>query len=167
MIVLDGPRRRFREPSATFVDHTLAATQLVVDLTIAAKTGKAELLVVECEPSCWRSFSTSGGRQTLRPDLFIAVGVGAFEHRYFVEIDRATEHVTTVLAKCRIYEAYYRSGREQSKHQVFPKVCWVVPSERRAKQLIQNLRADKRLTASLFHVVTADRAAGQLGGGHI
>ena len=38
------------------------------------------------------------------------VGIGDFEHRWFIEIDRATEATTTVIRKCRVYDDYRRSG---------------------------------------------------------
>ena len=35
VLATSGPRRRSYEPTLRFVDHTLAMTQLVVDLTVA------------------------------------------------------------------------------------------------------------------------------------
>jgi hypothetical protein len=165
LLAMGGPRRRFREPSATFADHTLAVTQLVVDLILASRQGRFELLATQSEPTCWRSFSTVGGRQMLRPDLFVSLGVGDYEHRYFLEIDRGTEHLPAVLRKSRIYNAYYRSGREQSKHGVFPRVLWIVPDERRLHQVARGLSDYKRLTAGLFNVATTPRAIESLAGG--
>jgi hypothetical protein len=92
------------------------------------------------------------GRLTLRPDLFVSLGVGDFERRFFVEIDRGTEHLPALLRKCRGYETYYRSGVEQAKHDVFPRVCWVMPDEKRASRLREALGKNPRLTAELFTV---------------
>ncbi len=159
------PRPRYREPTALFVDHTLAVTQLVVDLTTATRTGALELLVCQSEPRCWRTFTSAAGLTVLRPDLFVAVGVGEFEHRWFVEVDRGTEHLPALIRKCRIYESYYATGSEQGAHGVFPKVCWLVPDQRRAERFRRAIDQDSRLTKALFVVATTNQGLDILRGG--
>ena len=165
LVELEGPRRRRREPGAAFVDHTLAIGQVVVALTLAAGRGAYELLVMEPEPRCWRTFSGVGGRQMLRPDLFVSLGVGDFEHRWFVEVDRGQEHLPTLLKKCRLYETYYRSGTEQGRHGVAPRVCWLMPSERHASRLERGIERAGELTARLFTVTVTEQAVEVLCGG--
>ena len=160
-----GPRRRFREPSAAFALHTLAVAQLVVDLTLVTRKNQFDLLVCQAEPRCWRRFSTMGGATVLRPDLFLSLGVSEFEHRWFVEVDRGTEHLPALLRKCRLYDAYYRSGREQAAHGVFPRVCWLVPDEERAARLRGAITGDKRLPPELFSVTRSEEALTVLAGG--
>jgi hypothetical protein len=162
LIGLDGSRRRFREPSATFADHTLAVTQLVVDLTVAERQGLCEVLGVEAEPACWRTVTGMSGRLTLRPDLFVSLGVGDFERRFFVEIDRGTEHLPALLRKCRAYESYYRSGVEQARHGVFPRVAWIIPDEQRATRLREAVARDRQLTQALFVVGLTNSAVATL-----
>jgi hypothetical protein len=72
---------------------------LVVDVTIAARSGRFEVLQSGAEPTCWRSFSDMGGHKKLRPDLFVSLGVGDYELRHFVEMDPGTEHLPAVLRK--------------------------------------------------------------------
>jgi len=160
ILALNGPRRRFREPSAIFVDHTLAVSQLVVDLTLAARNGQCEILNLQAEPDCWRTFSGAAGRVLLRPDLAVSVGVTEYEMSYFVEVDRGTEHLPALLRKCHTYEAYYRSGREQqtNEHGVFPRVCWIVPEALRAERLGRAIESDRQLTKGLFLITTTDQA---------
>jgi hypothetical protein len=156
VLALDGPRRRSYEPTARFVDHTLAAAQLTVDVTLAARAGLLELLEHEAEPRCWRDFAGFGGRRLLRPDTFLVLGVGDYELRWFVEVDRASESLPTVLRKCQLYTDYYQSGTEQAKPSgVFPRVCWSVPDERRAERLQQIIDRDRTLPERLFVVTTA------------
>jgi hypothetical protein len=162
LIGLDGSRRRFREPSATFADHTLAVTQLVVDLTVAARQGRCEVLGVEAEPTCWRTVTGMSGRLTLRPDLFVSLGVGDFERRFFLEVDRGTEHLPALLRKCRAYESYYRSGVEQARHGVFPRVAWIIPDEVRAARLRDAVARDRQLTQGLFVVCLSDAVVSTL-----
>jgi hypothetical protein len=162
---IEGPRRRRYEPSLRFLDHTLAITQLVVVVTAAARSGALDILSCQAEPRCHREFSGLGGRVLLRPDMFLVLGVGEFEHRWFVEIDRGTESVPVVLGKCRTYDAYYRSGREQAAHGVFPTVCWIVPDPHRAEVLRRAIAKDRRLGDQLFVVTTMKGALGTLTGG--
>jgi hypothetical protein len=155
----DIARPRLREPSTQFVDHTLAIAQLVVDLTLAARHGDHELIGLQTEPWCWRSFPTGLGSQgTLRPDLFTTLGTRDFELHWFVEVDRGTEHLPTLIKKCRIYDAYYQTGREQAERGVFPRVAWLVPTKRRFEQLRQAIDRDRQLHSDMF-VVGLDDAA--------
>jgi hypothetical protein len=164
VLSLGGPRRRFREPTALFVDHTLAIGQLVVALTLAARQGLLDVLAVETEPRCWRTFTSIGGRQVLRPDLFVVLGVGEYERRWFVEIDRGRETLPVLVRKCRCYEAYYRSGSERAAHGVSPRTCWVVPDTARAERLDLAIANTGELTDRLFLVAPRDVAIGSLMG---
>jgi hypothetical protein len=160
----DGPRRRFKEPSATFVRHTLAITQLVVDLIERQRSKTIEILRLETEPRCWRSFTAAASREIVRPDLFVAVGVGDFEHHWFVEMDLGTETMHRRLTKCKQYEQYYRSGNEQAEHDLFPRVLWIVPNQRLANGLFHDITRSRGLTDGVFAVATPDRALTVLAG---
>lgn len=163
VLALDGPRRRAYEPTGRFVDHTLAAAQLVVDVTLATRAGRLEVLEQQAEPRCWREFAGVGGRSLLRPDAFFVLGSGDFELRWFIEIDRASESLPTVLRKCLLYADYYQSGVEQARHGgVFPRVCWSVPDERRADRLRWAIDRDRALPDRLFVVTTAPKTINSL-----
>ncbi len=99
----------------------------------------------------------------LRPDLFVVLGVGEYELRWFVEIDRGSEHLPALQRKCRLYNSYYRSGGEQRRHQVFPRVLWVVPDERRAERIRTKIAADRRLTSDIFRVASDEQALALMG----
>jgi Replication-relaxation len=159
VLTANGPRRRSYEPTLRFFDHTLAASQLAVELNVAARAGVLELLSWEAEPQSWREFSWLGGRRVLRPDAFVSLGSSGYELRWFCEIDRSTESVPTVLRKCQLYADYYQSGQEQAAHGgVFPRVCWIVPDETRAERLRAAIERERRLPARLFVVTTSERA---------
>lgn len=162
----DQPRRRLREPSSYFVTHTLAVAQLVVDLNVAARRGGCELLQLQAEPACWRTFGGLAGRTVLRPDLFVAVGIGDYEHRWFVEVDLGSESLPRLVAKCRSYEAYYRTGSEQAAHDVFPRVLWLMSDQQRGKRLLAEIeRAGSSLSPGLFVVGVIPDALPLLSGG--
>lgn len=159
VLALDGPRRRSHEPGLRFVDHTLAVSQLIVDVSVASRRGRLDLLDAQAEPRCWRQFAGLGGRRLLRPDAFLALGASEYELRWFVEIDRASESLPVIVRKCRLYADYYQSGQEQAAHGgVFPRVCWVVPDEGRAERVRTAIARDRRLPARLFVVTTSEQA---------
>jgi hypothetical protein len=168
VISLAGPRRRAHEPGLRFVDHTLAVAQLVVDVQVAARHGTLELLACQPEPTCWREFSRLGGRQVLRPDGFVSLGVGEYELCWFIEVDRSSESLPVVVRKCRLYADYYQAGNEQTAHGgVFPRVCWIVPDEQRAERVRRAIARDRRLPVGLFVVTASDQALAVLGSLHM
>lgn len=162
----EGPRRRFREPSTTFAEHTLAVAELVVALTLSARhAGRIDLLDLEPEPRSWRKFQSLSGVSVLKPDLFVNLGVGAFEHRWFVEVDLGTEHLPALLRKCHVYQSYFQCGAEQEEHGVFPRVCWALPDIRRTQMLRDAIDADRVLTDELFVCVDMGDVVPTVSGG--
>jgi Replication-relaxation len=160
------PRVRFREPSDTFALHTLAITQFIVELTLGSRAKRFELLGLQPEPTCWRTSSAAMGvGATLRPDLFVSIGLGEYEYRWFVEIDLGTEHLPTLLRKCAAYETYYRTGTEQHRHGVFPRVLWIMDGPERVQRLRTAIDRDGQLTSALFTVTTEATAMDIVAGG--
>lgn len=134
--------RRLAAPGSRYVAHTLAVAELVVGLGEAERAGRLDLLGVEAEPTCWRPFTgPMGARLVLKPDVFVRVGVGSFEDRWLIELDMASESPATITRKGRTYLAHYRSGSEQQRHGVYPRVLWAVPNERRAEIVTDALSA--------------------------
>ena len=152
-------RQRAHEPGLRFFDHTLAVSQLVVELQLLAGDGRLDLLDCQAEPRSWREYASGlNGRRLVRPDLFASLGSGEYELRWFVELDRATESLPVIRRKCRLYADYYQSGVEQAQGGVFPRVCWVVPTEARAEALNRLIDRDPRLPSGLFVVATTGAA---------
>jgi hypothetical protein len=151
--------KRAGAPGERYVAHTLAIAETVVGLHEAQATGALDLIEVQTEPTCWRPFlGLMGARVVLKPDLFLRLGAGRVdEDRWFVEIDLATEAVGTIAAKLKRYGQHFRSGEEQRREGVYPRVIWATPDMRRAGVLndaLDRLDADtKRL-----HVVTVQEA---------
>lgn len=158
LLAPEEARKRRHEPSLNFVDHTLAIGDTVVAITEAERAEHLEILQLETEPDCWRSFTTLGAPGVLKPDLFLNIGVGEYELRWFIEIDLGTEHQPTIQRKATAYLRYLQAGREQTEHDVFPRVLWVAPDERRADSLRATLK-ELRAPGGLFEVTLADRLA--------
>jgi hypothetical protein len=154
----DDVRGRRKEPSARHLDHVLTIADCACKLVAAGRAGQLEVIGIEPEPDSWRRYLGAGGvPETLKPDLAIVTATGEYEDHWFVEIDRATESVPTVLKKCTQYERYRRTGREQADGGVFPLVLWIVPDGRRAKQLAAGIRSSREVDGSLFRVATTDQ----------
>jgi hypothetical protein len=160
--------RRLRKPwesSSSFTHHVLAVSELYVRLRERERRGELQLQEFDAEPAGWRWWmGMHGERWCLKPDAFVALGVGELEHRSFVELDRSTESLSVIRKKAESYIAYYDSGTEQQRCGIFPKVVFVVPDDRRLAHIVHVLA---RLSADnwrLFQVVTNEQAMGALSG---
>ncbi len=126
--------RGVHEPGAAFVRHTLAVTELYVRLREAERRAALEVLEYEPEPGCWRPYTlASGSNGWLKPDAYTRLAVGDWEERSFVEVDLGTEGRSALLRKLRAYVGYYRSGHEQTREGVFPRVALLTVTDARAE----------------------------------
>jgi hypothetical protein len=152
--------RHLDAPGDRYVAHILAATEQVVRLHEADRRGGLELIEVQSEPGCWRSFSGPfGARRVLKPDLFVRVAAGTdarYEDRWAVEIDMATEARGTLHAKCQRYVEHYRSGSEQHAHGTYPRVVWASTTQRRAEQISEMIEHLPEDASRLFTVCLQD-----------
>lgn len=156
------PTKRFFEPSPYFLAHTLAVTEVAVQLTeLCRNDKKLTLSTLQPEPECWRTYSEYGAIQSLKPDLFAITVSGQYEDRWFVEVDLDTESPNKIIDKCERYHKYYRSGLEQQESGVFPLTVWIVPSVERKEKLITHIKKTFDKQPRLFAVITADEL-GQL-----
>jgi hypothetical protein len=151
-------RRRYSEPSPAFIAHTLAVADLAIRLYELARQRVIELLRLEAEPECWRTYlSAHGARAWLKPDLFAVTAGGDYEHHIFIEADNATEHGPVIVRKALAYQQYARSGIHQQEHGLFPEVVWVVPDAKRKTSIEAVLASEPRLrdlvAAHVFRVV--------------
>jgi hypothetical protein len=155
--------RRFRAPGERYVAHHLATTELTVQLFEADRDGELDLIETKSEPECWRPFlGVMGARVILKPDLFVRIGAGALEDRWFVEVDLATESVATIAVKAKVYLSHYRGGSEQARHGIYPRVIWTVPDVRRGEQIAEALGRLPTGTERLFVIWPYAEVVGRL-----
>jgi hypothetical protein len=160
-------RRRYVEPSPAFTAHTLAVAELAVQLHELQDQRTIELVSVETEPSCWRSFvGPHGTLEWLKPDLYVVTASGDYEDHWFCEADLATEHPPVVVRKAKVYQRYAATSAHQARHGLFPAVVWVVPDTARQGAIRAALTADAALQPGLFRVATADEFAGLVTSDH-
>ncbi len=147
-------RTRPFAPTPLFLDHTLAVTEVRVQLEEAAHRGDRELLSVETEPATWRTFTArDGSAQVLKPDLRAVTAVGDYEDHWFLEVDLGTESIPALIRKCLTYQRYKDSGSEHARLGLFPAVVWLIGDPRRRERLLAAVRADRRLEDRLFGTV--------------
>nr|WP_278102291.1 replication-relaxation family protein [Microbacterium proteolyticum] len=151
-----GPRRRFIDPSLPFLEHCLQITETAVVLGELTQNSDLRLTKLEIETEAWRSFLTRHGTATiLKPDLYARLSGADYDDHWYIEVDLGTESVVPVLRdKCTAYAAYRATGRAQAEHGVFPRVLWIVPTQRRADRLTATIHAEQNLPDRLFTVIT-------------
>ena len=161
--------RRVRHPHTPgerYLAHTLAVGQLYVELVEAQRRSVVEVLDFDPEPGCWRPYAGPyGARLVLKPDAFLKLGVGDYEFSWLVEMDLATEALTTIERKARRHLDYHRTGDAQRTQGVSPRVVWIVPDQQRARAVelaLDRLPADSR---RLFAVAVGADAISLLTGG--
>lgn len=166
------PRKRPEEPSARFVDHTLAIADLAVDFLHEAHKLGAEVVRLAPEHEARRRYTDLlGAPQTLKPDLYVELA----EHRgdpdvdaFFVEVDLGHESLPTLLGKCDAYEAYRATGTEQRAYGSFPRILWAMDAarkptaQRRRESLRRDLDHSQKYPSDTYTVAPLHDAAARL-----
>jgi hypothetical protein len=153
-------RGRLRpEPGSRYVNHRLAVSELFIRLRQLNSDGGLDLLTFDPEPNCWRRFSDGlGGERVLKPDAFVRIGLGAYEDRYFVEVDLGSESTRVVAEKLKLYRSYFKAGTEQHEHDVFPRVLILTNNARRRAALVETCERLPAEAWELFTITTFDNA---------
>lgn len=162
-------RRHAKDPTETFLKHTLACAETHLRLVEAQSRHDLKLERCELEPECWRSYNNFGGSAIrLRPDLYIQT---AAHHKsdeiesFFVEVDLGSESIPRLIRKCHEYQRYERTGVEQGddSEDEFPGVIWTMThrnmatAEKRRRSLREAIEHDRKLDSSLFYVIAPDQ----------
>ena len=156
-------RQRPREVSTTFLDHLLAITKVRTSIEEAVRQEADTEATVALEPDCWRTaLSPSGQVQVLRPDLAVTITSPAYEDRYLIEVDRATENPGRVIATCWRYQEHQAQVGDDG---VFPLVVWLVPTDRRRHRLERAIAHSTGLLRDLFRVIRLDQLPTLIHGG--
>lgn len=118
-----GQARTPWTPSTPFVAHAVAVTELYVQLTATDRASRLELVRFDAEPRCWRQYTDRSGDQLIiKPDADVVLGVGEFEHHWWIEIDLSTESRPRLTAKARQYVDFYSTGQPAAERGVNPRV---------------------------------------------
>jgi hypothetical protein len=152
-----GARQRTKQPSLRFLAHTLAIADTHLLLRDRVQQHDVESVTVEVEPISWRRYQGAGGeRRTLQPDLYAEITTSRYVDRMFIEVDRGTESMRTLLGQCDQYEAYRRTGVEKTRHGSTPIVLWILPDKERAGRLAKAIQGRSGLIPAMFRFATPD-----------
>lgn len=151
------PARRPTVPGERFLGHVLAGSELYVRLVEQARTGAGALAEYRAEPAAWQPDGLGGW---LKPDAYALLTHDTVEDSWFIEIDRATEHLSTIARKAAVYLDFYRRG-QLGPHGVMPRVLFVTPDGNRRDALRRVVEANPAYR-DLFMVETDDTAASRL-----
>lgn len=141
-------------------DHMLACSEFYVRLVEITRERAVELVAYQYEYDSARKFSDAYGPATLKPDGFVHAACGEHETMAFIEIDMDTTSLAAVGRKCQIYIAYYNTGLEQRRHDLFPRVYWLVPDAGRQQKLRDVIRSLRFEWHELFVVALQAEGAG-------
>lgn len=138
---IESKRKRALEPSQALLRHTLAVSECFVQLVEICRSRRSlAIKVLDVEPACWRAYQKDGKEMSLRPDLYAEIASGQYEDCWFIEMDLNTESTGDIVEKCRRYQQYYQTNKEQQVNGVFPLVLWIVPTEERRQKMIDAIR---------------------------
>lgn len=150
-------RKRFLEPSAATMNHTLAIAECAIQIMNSCRySADLDLEAIDTEPSCWRRFKDGDRVNYLKPDLFAITNYDNYEDRWFIEMDLGTESATQIIEKCNIYLRYFYTGIEQKETGMFPLVVWIVKDAGRKESLKQYIQASLKAQPKMFLVITPD-----------
>ncbi len=159
------PRRRRspHTPGSRYLAHTLAVADLYVTLMQLTSAGECELLAFEAEPECWREYSGQFGAVVVhKPDAAVRLAVGEFELSWLVEVDLATESLTTIERKAQRHLDFHRSGVERRARGIAPRVLWTVPNHERLDAIAFALARLPAGAKELFALAITGEAAAAL-----
>jgi len=153
------PHRFLTRPSLYFLEHTLCQAELYTKLHEVNKSHLAEILQIQMEPHCWRTFySLEHGLSPLKPDMYVWLQTGTDRLSWFIEIDRGTTYMHALRQKLALYVQYYLAGLEQKEHGVFPRVLWVAPNKARCQFIEKAIQPINERVSGLCKTTT-DHAA--------
>jgi hypothetical protein len=150
-------------PGTTFLQHSVAVTEVYVQLIEAQQRDELKVHRFEGEPACWRHFLGAGAaRLVLRPDAYIELGINGHRDHWFLEVDLATESSSTLHRKCEMYRSFWTGRQGQAEGDVFPLVLFAVKDEKRKGVLLDVLGRQPAESWPLFTLCLLDRTVERL-----
>jgi hypothetical protein len=147
--------RRPRLPGERFVAHTLAVSELYVDLIERSRIGQLELDDFQTEPTAWVRDGLGGW---LKPDAFAKLRLGTVHDYWWLEADLATESLPTVRSKLVAYLDFVARG-QLGPDGVVPRVLIGVPGRARLTAVQRIVNALPTPADYMFRVAELDNAA--------
>ena len=160
--LLSDPASRSRrlEPSLPFVAHTLAIADLYVELHQVTKCGPGELLKIETEPTCWRSWTGLSGERTASARSVCRSRCRRRRGAPFRR-SRPRKRAPSGISAGKPGLTRRTTTAASSRHTrgVFPRVAWLVPNNERSRQLERAFTHERDLAPELFTDLTLQDGA--------
>jgi hypothetical protein len=153
---IPATRLRRTVPGDRFTRHVLAVSELCVRLMEHLPRHGCTLEDYQAEPDCWQPDGPGG---LIKPDAYAVLSRpdGVTDH-WWIEIDLATETISTLRAQLSAYLAFHHRGQTGPGH-VMPRVLVTVPSHARREALSRAVRTLPEPARQLITVTTFDHAA--------
>jgi Replication-relaxation len=147
--------RRATQPGAAFTAHTLAVTELYVQLVERARAGAFRLAVFDAEPACWWPDDTGGH---LKPDAHTLLATSRYQDAWWIEVDQATETLPRLKKKLQTYLDYAARGGIGPAG-VLPRVLITTPHTQRCTAITDLITGLPPPADQLFRVALHEAAA--------
>ena len=158
---LGADAERVRRPGPIgerFVAHTLATSELYVQLVERSRVEGFTVDTFLAEPGAWWPNGAGGW---MKPDGYLSISAGEFTDHWWVEVDLSTEAVPTLRGKFLAYIDFVALG-QLGPGDVVPRVLVTVPTLER-RDVINGVVGKLPAPADeLFVVVLHDEAVGWL-----
>ena len=147
--------RRATCPGVAFTSHTLAVTELYVQLVEHAPTGNVRLLAFDAEPACWWPDDLGGH---LKPDAHTLLATDDYQDAWWIEVDQGTETLPRLKKKLHTYLDFQRRGGIGPAG-VLPRVLLTTPTAQRCTAITGLMTGLPPPADALFHAVVHQDAA--------
>jgi hypothetical protein len=115
-------------PSALFLAHTLAISDIYVHLIEASHHHTLTMPRFVTEPACWQP---TGHGDYLKPDAYLILATSPHQDCWWLEIDQNTESLPRIRTKCRTYLDYLTHGG-LGPDDVPPRILFTAPDTDRS-----------------------------------
>lgn len=146
--------RRPWTPGVMFLSHSLAMSELYVQLREIERAGRLELADYRTEPASWLANSLGG---FIKADAYLLIRLADVEDAWAVEVDRATESISTLRRKLLAYVDFANAGQVGSDG-VTPRVLVTVPTTKRLDAVNALVTELPEPASQLIYVALFDRA---------
>lgn len=147
--------RRATQPGTAFTAHTLAVTELYVQLVERARTSGFRVAVFEAEPACWWPDNLGGH---LKPDAHALLAANDYQDAWWIEVDQATETLPRLKKKLQTYlDFHQRAGIGPAG--VLPRILITTPNAQRCTAITHQITGLPPPADHLFHVTLHEAAA--------
>jgi len=144
----DGSVRRPREPGLALLGHSLTASELYVALAERSRTGGFTVADFLTEPACWQPLPGGGW---LKPDAYVRLVTERVADHWWIEVDKATEHLPTIRRKLAAFLDYADAGG-LGPSGVLPRVLVTVPTTARQEAVLSAIQTLGTQAQALLHV---------------